>query len=79
MAYSLNCEMNGVKTDPFQFGLSVGIGVISGFVGRDGADAVCNAKKYKSISNISKTLVSKKKIALYTGKLSVIKKDFLAA
>jgi hypothetical protein len=47
--------------------------------GRDGADAVRNVKKYKSISNISKTLVSKKKIALYTGKLSVIKKEFLAA
>ena len=75
--YLANCAITGEDVNAFDFGVSVGVGVISGIVGGRGVDGA----KLRGISNTSKqilkTAVSPKKIAMYTSKLVNVKKEVI--
>ncbi len=79
ITYLTNCAVKGEEVNSFDLGLAIGIGTISGLIGGSGA----NGAKLRGVASTSKqilkTAVSPKKIAMYTAKITSVKKTVIVS
>ena len=72
--YLTNCAINGNKANIVDLGFATGIGALSGIIGGPGADGANLRGVVKTSKQVLKTAVSPKKVAMYSAKISTVKK-----
>lgn len=79
VTYMANCIVENEDVNLIDLGVATGIGALAGRIGGSGA----NGKKLKGIFDTSKTIlktaVSPKKIAMYTAKVTAVKKTIITS
>jgi len=77
--YLTNCAINDEEANLVDLGLATGIGAVSGIIGGSGADGANLRGVAKTSKRVLKTAVSPKKIAMYTAKISTVRKKVAIA
>ena len=79
VTYMANCAIKGEDANIVDLSLATGIGAVSGLVGGKGANGAKLRGVASTSKNVLKTAVSPKKIAMYTAKLTNVRKTVISS